>query len=354
MLKLGRNRCQFIMNNRPQTLLIGNGFNRLHSDKFEWKEILECANDAEKLNIAGDVPYTHIYERLYLNIIENCTIDAKDKAGETELKQTIFNKLESLAKSEFQTREYPKQYEKLFINGICPFQNVLTTNYDYGLENALKAFGYEVIEEKKAEDIYSTSRKKTLCKKDSYINVWHIHGEGKGKKDSPKSIMLGYDHYCTTLSRIEKYLKSGMIGKNKLYPDSYQGEKCHYMPWLMNEGVYSSNFETWIDAFFLTDIHIIGFGMGFTEIDLWWLLNKRQRYLTDKYSVNHIKNSSPHNEILYYGVIRSEIKDTLQAYGVNCNNTQIETSQEKPNWKDVYENNISKIMSQFNNQISIF
>ncbi|MCJ8326248.1 MAG: hypothetical protein MJK08_04015 [Campylobacterales bacterium] len=30
-------------------------------------------------------------------------------------------------------------------------------------------------------------------------------------------------------------------------------------------------------TFFNTDIHILGFGLDYSEIDLWWILNKRAR-----------------------------------------------------------------------------
>ena len=35
--------------------------------------------------------------------------------------------------------------------------------------------------------------------------------------------------------------------------------------------------RSWTDAFILGDIYILGFGAGFAESDIWWLLNRKKR-----------------------------------------------------------------------------
>ncbi|MDE6725976.1 MAG: hypothetical protein K2J79_10280 [Ruminiclostridium sp.] len=35
--------------------------------------------------------------------------------------------------------------------------------------------------------------------------------------------------------------------------------------------------DDWTDAFIYGDVYILGFGFGFSEMDLWWLLNRKKR-----------------------------------------------------------------------------
>src|SRR5690606_20341177 len=41
----------------------------------------------------------------------------------------------------------------------------------------------------------------------------------------------------------------------------------------------SFNNSSWIELFFTSNIHVIGFTFDFCEIDLWWVLNKRARMM---------------------------------------------------------------------------
>jgi hypothetical protein len=52
--------------------------------------------------------------------------------------------------------------------------------------------------------------------------------------------------------------------------------------------------QSWIDLFFITDIHIIGLTLDFVETDLWWLLTYRARQ--QKYK----KDFPVTNRIYYY------------------------------------------------------
>jgi hypothetical protein len=40
--------------------------------------------------------------------------------------------------------------------------------------------------------------------------------------------------------------------------------------------------DSWVNDFFTKDMHILGLGLDYTEIDLWWLLTYRTRMLNDK------------------------------------------------------------------------
>lgn len=52
----------------------------------------------------------------------------------------------------------------------------------------------------------------------------------------------------------------------------------------------SFNNSSWIELFFNSNIHIIGFTFDFSEIDLWWVLNKRARMMKSNSLSSKIKN----------------------------------------------------------------
>lgn len=58
----------------------------------------------------------------------------------------------------------------------------------------------------------------------------------------------------------------------------------------------------WIDAFFFTNLHIIGITLDFSEIDIWWLLSRRARLLKNGYIKNQVYYypTFPMSEIHYH------------------------------------------------------
>ena len=52
--------------------------------------------------------------------------------------------------------------------------------------------------------------------------------------------------------------------------------------------------KSWVDDFILGDVYILGFGMDFSEFDLWWLLNRKKREKAD------------HGNVWFYTPISSE------------------------------------------------
>ena len=62
--------------------------------------------------------------------------------------------------------------------------------------------------------------------------------------------------------------------------------------------------------FFTHNIHIIGFGQQYEETDLWWILNKRQRYIKQYSRENLITNN-----IYFYGDVEGN-KTLLMRLGV--------------------------------------
>ena len=120
------------------------------------------------------------------------------------------------------------------------------------------------------ESVYSLHRCHAFIKKDGakvkVKRIWHIHGEAK----NPASIMLGYNHYGSTLGRMANY---------------YNGKDIYKSLGILQNRLSSpltSEPKSWIDLFYMKNIHIIGYGLDNAEIDIWWLLGKRARMNQNK------------------------------------------------------------------------
>jgi hypothetical protein len=133
----------------------------------------------------------------------------------------------------------------------------LTTNYDYGFENAS---GLSVEKGNLARETkYSVFRRKVV----SNTSIWHIHGEA----GLPSTITLGYDQYSGYLQKLREHATGDR---------SPQGGS----PFKRRELDFDASSEcvySWLDVFFRDDVHIIGLGLDYTEIDLWWALTYKAR-----------------------------------------------------------------------------
>ncbi len=254
-----------LLNKLPQTLLFGNGLNYSIADS--WKKLLLRLQKDNILN-HDTLPNTMIYEQILLNRL---LVDPNNILDEEyDIKMEVSKYMEKL--------EIPEIYKKII---ELNFSNYITTNYDNIFIEAYKEFYSKEIEikNKSTETIYSIRRYKQLnnCK------LWHIHGE----VEQPKSIMLGMDQYIGSVSKIDDYIKGKYKFSNKKINHSIE-DKINLV------GEFDN--MSWIELFFNSDIHILGFGLDYSEIDLWWILNKRSR-LMNKLNIE--------NKIFFY--VREEL-----------------------------------------------
>ena len=138
-----------------------------------------------------------------------------------------------------------------------------------------------------SEKIYNIRRFVEIdsAKRNSPFKLWKIHGD----VHSPKSIMLGLDHYCGSIGKIDSYIKGQYALNNNVKVSSMEDKLKSY-----SDDKGSNNkldFLSWVELMFFSNIHIVGFGMDFSETDLWWVLNKRAR-LSKEFKVP--------NKIYYY------------------------------------------------------
>lgn len=270
------------------TILFGNGFNRLRNSGISWEDVL---NDLKKENFSnGNLPYTLIYEKSLLdgakgqiNTFTDYEFDVKVKLA--ELMKTIV----------------PADiYKNLATLGLKKY---LTTNYDYCLNQIFELNKLKDVNNS-TEDIYSIRRKTTFYneKNEEVSTIWNIHGE----INKPISIMLGYDHYTGSLSKLESYVKGNYefaFNRDSIKPKS-----------MRSKILGQSDFDdySWIESLFKDKVHIIGLKLDYSETDIYWILNKRKRFYTEL--GNSIKFK---NEIIYYTINEDNHKhELLKSFGV--------------------------------------
>lgn len=233
------------------SLLFGNGLNLLGNDTISWDQLLNRLQKKRPAN-NGKLPNTMIYEKIFLERCDFTTSKYENK--EMEIKNEIAEEL---------SKQDTNEYYRMIID--LNFDDYLTTNYDYAFRNSFS----EIHSNNSTEGIYSIRRNSSMNNA-SNCRLWNIHGE----IDHPKSIMLGLDHYCGSIGKIDSYIKGkyeyqadGKIRKTKKMIDKIRKD-CF-------DGV------SWVELFFKNNIHILGLSLDYCETDLWWVLNKRARSMLD-------------------------------------------------------------------------
>lgn len=288
------------MKSKPKVIFYGNGLNRI-SEGIDWNGLLDSiGNNSIRSKITTN---TMRYEVIYLSkdispISQNTP---SQETSEFEIKRSIAQKLREQQKTN-------DTYKRL---AHLPFTDYITTNYDHSLEQTLLEIGYKEENSDMTESIYNIHRFRRFYKDGDVKRIWHIHGD----LDKPRCIMLGYDHYCGGLTRINEYIKGSY---NPSKAPSHRVKKIGER--LSNE-ISPSDIKSWIDIFFISDIHFIGYGLDYTEIDIWWILNKRMRMIKER-------KISIDNKIFFHSIGNSAARDTekatvLDAFGVKYNNCSL-------------------------------
>jgi len=266
------------------TLLFGNGLNLLSENPLSWDSLLQKLEVGNN-TISSGTPNTMKYEKIFLD--RHSLQLNKSKDEELAIKEQIAELMKEQRGNSF--------YSEIIELG---FENYLTTNYD----NAFcETYGGEQSNES-TEGIYSLRRYLTLDSKNHRgTKLWHIHGE----VEHPKSIMLGLDHYCGSISKIDSYIKGN-------YEFSVKSTKQKVKP--MTEKLKENSFDqvSWVELFFNSNVHILGLSLDYSETDLWWVLNKRARLM---------QSSNIKNKIYYYdsNIVDSK-KSLLESMGVTVIN----------------------------------
>lgn len=183
--------------------------------------------------------------------------------------------------------------QKDLINTILKvgFDSILTTNYSLEFEKS-------TIKDCNKGRIYKKYRKTQKQNKqqedlgifqcvelpdENNTLLWHIHGTSL----RVNSMVMGELYYGNLLREVSnRALKINFNKSSK--------KKKRFTP------------KSWIDYFLFCDVHILGFGLDFSEIDIWWLLS----YKKIKY---------PNSKVYLYAPKISEDKKML----LSCYNVEI-------------------------------
>lgn len=295
-----------INNSIPKVLLIGNGLAR-SSKNPDWREtILRIASDSErsydelekKIDRVKDAPYS-VKSTVMLDVADS---DRQDKYESYFTNESLYH--------------YDKSYEKIKRLLEIGFDAVLTTNYTYEIEDTIKSNYHRLKNNAKLKYSKCTfSKHETKIDKTRLLrtynsidgnDIWHIHGEIRRKS----SLVLTHDEYSRLIGDMMNYNKH----RGKEYIDYSESLK----------------FKSWIDYFLLGDVYTIGFGFDFSEYDLWWLLNRRQREkaIKGKMYVFNPKNSAPEKD-------NASVREALKMLGCHVETLDISISDDKDDMKTI-------------------
>ena len=274
-----------------KTLLFGNGLNQLN-EYTTWANLIKRINDyKDEYKIPNTLQYEAQILQQTLKVLEPIIYN-----GEYTTISTESNFKNGIAEDMKRYSSNNVYHRIASMDGVTHY---MTTNYDKVLKQTLEIMGYKEQGHIGAENTYSLRRRHTLRNESGAIkHIWNIHGE----IDMPKSIMLGLHQYCGSVGKISEYLN----GKYK-----YKSEKkLVTIPKLVDRLKKGTvDLHSWIDLFFTTDVYIIGFGLLYDEIDLWWVLTRRKRLIRQGYNIR--------NRIYYCGNVnpgKIKLLNTMSVY----------------------------------------
>ena len=280
------------------TLFLGNGFSQtIFKDIPSWDGLFTGVSVPIKNN-------TFLYEA-YRLLADNA------HSEEAVIKNQLLAKI-NVPFSETSIRDEISDLEKfgshLIHNNI---NNIITTNYDTGIEFILGRCGYS--EEKASgltpERVYNIRTFKVYYNANTQhrVKLWKIHGD----VDRIASITLGFDQYCGSLAKLTDYIKGNYNSSQNAESakcDKHMQDKC-------NNGSFDG--LSWAELFFNTNLYIVGFGMNFSEIDIWWLINKRARFKIDGVKINNTITYI-YNPLFEDRATKPALFATLDAFDVSC------------------------------------
>jgi len=284
-----------------KALLVGNGINRAISKNSvkSWEDLLL---DISK-SFDVDIDLNNEFKPLPLTFEE---ILFKSQGEFDKILTKIKNRI-----AEVFADTPSNNLHKIFVDsGI---KNILTTNYDYAFEKAIiPDFQNENTYAAKSTDETLNSIKRRIKFKEKIlkeyginnnVNIWHINGELKQRLSPSKlkktsranSIMIGYEHYGAYLAEIQSYIK-GVKKKNRN----------------IFKKIEDDNYEpiSWIDFFFMKELHIVGISYDFSEQHLWWLLNYRAKQIKRK----KIRDEKVNKIYFYHSVMPDSDPNDISKY----------------------------------------
>ena len=321
-MKVDGKSFEIYKNQRPKVLLLGNGLNRAFNSE-SWSDFLRSIKNDERYPLDPE-------------------------------KYILPMGLKAAMLSDGQLMQSLKKYNYKLNNTYCcdkqelldilyqivslPFDYILTTNYSYEIELALShkrqlnnkeiAKFMNFTEGKGAEKRYFLHTYNSVKAKNHEYQIWHIHGEYR----KPESMVIGQYYYGNLLYCYNKVLKDNIP------------EYVHNIKKSQEQRINS-----WVDAFILGDVYMVGLGMDFAETDLWWLLEKKSVQTagipgkTIFYNPKNLDDTLSQNTEDYVNENKCK-KNLIGTYGVEIRDLQT-TIYNNSNYIDFYKKIISEMNS---------
>lgn len=254
---------QYGPNSRPQILLIGNGM-EYESGQVSWENMLKNLTVENAICPYNDkmkdrIPFPLLYQLLVTPDPAPVHMTKEDRKSERERLAENMKTLKN---------ESNRNLDQ--IPGLN-MDHVMTTNYSYCLEmaffkdedflnNAIRRDKLEPTQKKSNGDAVKETEYRLHTYYQAHSNdgretgLWHIHGEVA----VPGGIVLSHDRYGRLLKRIIDACGN---------PTRYAG----------NMAADAEGELSWPELFLYGDVYILGLGLDSNELDLWWLLRRKQR-----------------------------------------------------------------------------
>jgi len=283
------------MQKMDKTILYGNGVNLLGGG-LSWDDVLLRISKKESLPQiqSNTLKYEYIIlpqEERKTYLLRRGQSLLKINGGIASIRINTEEELKESLCAELVKRSPSSFYDKLM---QLDADNYITTNYELFLP---QKFGIS-LQYSETDLIY-----KHLCldKDGQHKTFWNIHGD----TSSPQDIILGLSGYCEYVAKINGHLSNS------------------------NEVIA----PCWVNLLFTTDVHILGLGLGYEEVDLWNVLTTRKR--------NKRSNPGICKNRIYYYAIRDKSYDygkmeLLKALDVNVVDVEFDNSDKA--YINAYEN----------------
>ncbi len=306
-------------NRRPKVVLFGNGLLRSKTSP-SWEAVL-C-------ELAGKNPEEYQidkWEGVSYPALADLLLNTEDKIRNNRYETYFFETAENPSDSK---KHYPyEEHPMLRLLLELDFDAFLTTNYTYEAEDILCP-GFHTFSKNKMRNLVSSTtevktdeRRICVCNEfqtnaETTKEIWHIHGEARNKS----WIVMTHDEYSRQVSRVIAYCR-----KRKNEYEIYKNE---------------FKIKSWVDLFLVSDLYILGFGFSFSEIDLWWLLNRR------------IRERSGHGKVVFFEPKAKDGEHMLHAQllgkhpGVSVNDCEITLSEDEDKNKILYQEFYEKAIQE--------
>lgn len=280
----------------PRVLLLGNGILKLCGG-ISWEQLLEGIQNRK-------VPAAEIKKVPY------CMQPELLSSAEAEvIRRQVGEKMSASAPC------ISPQLEKLL---ALDFDCILTTNYTYEVETILTGGRWnERMRRKCLRVVHGSSHvhhNLSICYQIPRtdrppVQVWHIHGDAMRHA----SLILSYYSYAAAMFKLQEYNKQ--LGNTLLeYQQAGKPLPVH----------------SWLDWFLAGDVYTVGYGFDFSEIDLWWALERKKR---EKANVGRLYHLNLEEKM------PADNKSMLEALGAHYEGIVLESGS----WENGYEAVIDRL-----------